>query len=177
MPAVHRGGLFYCVKVGGAYVDSIFERKAGYGIHRRCGSQKSVVGARMPGVGGACILNSASAGYWLLILVALFKLVVSRKREGFLRETEGDAWGRSRTPYRTARIGSTGGMASAVLRCCVIVQSIGVSRRGCLSPRRPEWMIWYQRIETTRLEAAMEYVKLQRWLRQRGLGGITPVVS
>ena len=43
--------------------------------------------------------------------------------------------------------------------------------------RRPEWMIWYQRIETTQLEAAMEYVKLQQWLRQRGLGGITPVVS
>ena len=38
------------------------------------------------------------------------------------------------------------------------------------STRRPEWMIWYQRIETTQLEAAMEYVKLQRWLRKRNLG-------
>ena len=36
--------------------------------------------------------------------------------------------------------------------------------------RKPEWMIWYQRIELTQLEAAMEYVKLQRWLRQRNLG-------
>ena len=38
------------------------------------------------------------------------------------------------------------------------------------SERKPEWMIWYQRIELTQLEAAMEYVKLQRWLRQRNLG-------
>ncbi len=36
--------------------------------------------------------------------------------------------------------------------------------------RSPGWTIWYQRIELTQLEAAMEYVKLQRWLRQRNLG-------
>ena len=36
--------------------------------------------------------------------------------------------------------------------------------------RRPEWMIWYQCIEITQLEAAMKYVKLQRWLRQRNIG-------
>lgn len=44
-------------------------------------------------------------------------------------------------------------------------------------PHELKWMIWHQRIELTQLEAAMAYVKLQRWLRQRGLGGITPVVS
>ena len=42
------------------------------------------------------------------------------------------------------------------------------------STRRPEWMIQYQRIEQTQLEAAMEYVKLQQWLRQRNLGMRVP---
>ena len=37
-------------------------------------------------------------------------------------------------------------------------------------PHELKWAIWYQRIETTQLEAAMVYVKLQQWLRQRNLG-------
>ena len=37
-------------------------------------------------------------------------------------------------------------------------------------PHELKWAIWYQRIELTQLEAAMVYVKLQQWLRQRNLG-------
>ena len=36
------------------------------------------------------------------------------------------------------------------------------------------WTIWYQCIELTQLKAAMAYVKLQRWLRQRNLDVLVP---